>query len=128
MKTAVAFFLLMIHLFAATELSQLFKLPVLFKHFEEHKQKEASISFGSFLYRHYFTDRQSDGHPERDNQLPFHSHEDCVSLKLSVFPPVNFEGIVVHVLPLEKNKIFSFSDQNIPLTYLSSIWQPPKQV
>jgi len=128
MRVAVSFLLLTIHLFTATELSQLFKLPVLLEHFGEHKQKDASISFGSFLYRHYFTDHSNDGHSERDKQLPFHSHEDCVSMKLSVCPPITFGDFALTVLPIEENITFSFSDHYITFNFLSSIWQPPKTV
>jgi len=126
MKAVVSILLLTIHLFTATEVSQLIKLPVLFEHYNEHKQEEASITFASFLYRHYFTDHSNDGHPDRDSQLPFHSHEHCSGHQLVVLPTHYDQVISLPVLPVEQKQNFSFSDQCIPLVYLSCIWQPPK--
>ncbi len=126
MKVVVSIFLLTIHLFSATEFNQLLKIPVLFEHYNEHKQEETSITFGAFLYRHYFTDHSSDEHPERDCQLPFHSHDHCSGHQLVVLPTGCYQSISLPTLPVEKKQTFSFSDQCIPLVYLSCIWQPPK--
>ena len=128
MKAMLSILLLTVHLFTATELCQLFKLPVLLEHYTEHQVKDATLSFTSFLYRHYFTDHSSDGHNDRDNQLPFHSHEDCCTLKVSICPPVVFQNVSFQLLPIEIRYTFGFFDQNIPLAHLSNIWQPPKVV
>jgi hypothetical protein len=124
----MAVFLLCIHFFAATELTQLFKLPVLLEHYDEHKQKDKALSFGSFLYQHYVADQHNADHPDRDHELPFHSHEDCISFKVSICSPFLFEGLSVPVVYMEKDHKTSFSDHTILFTYLSTIWQPPKTV
>jgi hypothetical protein len=126
MKAMFSIFLLTIHLFTATELSQFFKLPVLLDHYTEHQAQDKALTFTSFIYRHYFTDHSKDGHTERDNQLPFHSHEDCLTLKVSVAAPVFFQQISIQLIPIEVKTVFGFFNQNIPSAHLSTIWQPPK--
>jgi hypothetical protein len=120
----ISIFLLTIHFFAATELTQLFKLPVLLEHFNQHQQKDKTLSFGTFLYQHYVADQNNGDHDE----LPFHSHDSCITLSVSVCPPTFLVGIDVPVVYMETRHNTIFSDQSIPLTYLSTIWQPPRTV
>ena len=54
-----------------TELHQLFKRPVLFQHYAEHKQLDDSVSFTEFLSMHYWGNDLNDNDNDRDMQLPF---------------------------------------------------------
>ncbi|WP_157278683.1 hypothetical protein [Olivibacter sitiensis] len=54
-----------------TAFCQLFKLPILFEHYKEHKSKDDRIGFVDFLSMHYWGDDLDDDDDDRDMQLPF---------------------------------------------------------
>jgi hypothetical protein len=111
---------------ASTEFNQLLKIPVLFKHYQEHKAEDEEISFPKYLYLHYGTNHTDNGDAEKDGQLPFKSFQHTlqffagkVSVTLIFQIPADFNcsldqvfGIYVEVTPLNLS--------------LSSIWQPPR--
>lgn len=53
------------------ELHQMHKLPVLFQHFAEHQQRDASVGFIAYLSMHYWGQDMNDDDDSRDQQLPF---------------------------------------------------------
>lgn len=71
MKNVLVYILLLLVAADTTELHELIKLPVLFEHFAEHKQRDNKVSFTDFLSMHYWGDDQNDDDNERDMQLPF---------------------------------------------------------
>lgn len=70
MKKAIAYFLCIIYLFAATEASQLLKIPLLIKHYQNHNLQE-QVGFISFLKQHYVDAFEYDADYQQDLQLPF---------------------------------------------------------
>lgn len=54
-----------------TSLNQLFKLPVLYSHFLEHRDSDPRVDLATFLAWHYWGDDDNDQDNDRDMQLPF---------------------------------------------------------
>lgn len=107
---------------------QLMKIPVLIDHYKEHQQNKRDLSIVDFLIMHYAKSNDNDQDAEKDQQLPFKSHHDCVNA--SVFIPGNnssFDSWISEFSPEEKNYSVS-SDRHFNSSYLSNIWQPPKQL
>jgi hypothetical protein len=75
-KRITGIFLLSVYLFSFAEMHNFFKLPVLFKHFQEHRKEDKSLSFWKYLNIHYTEPLQVDEDYHRDNQLPFRD-ADC---------------------------------------------------
>lgn len=119
---AICFFTL--YLVSATEAKQLLKLPVLFEHYAEHKQKNREISFLNFIYMHYAGSDFDDGDQDRDMQLPFKSLTSATALFPAFSPSAN--GIKLEPSFSIREGSFLPAPFNFQSFYLSSIWQPPK--
>ncbi|HEY9005359.1 hypothetical protein [Ohtaekwangia sp.] len=127
MKRANAIALLILYLFANTELHQVFRLPVFFQHYFEHQEENPHISMLEFITLHYFSGDIRDADYERDQQLPFKHAHCCVELgSISLAVPTDYftEPVVNFSLLSRKNVILQ------PLfcssAFLFSIWQPPR--
>lgn len=127
MKGVVSKLLLAIYLLSATPCNQLLKLPVLVVHFHEHQHRDATTSFFSFIYHHYAINHADDGDTDRDQQLPFQSHDDCGSFQIPFYLFPTFEPLVPHITFLQAEKPSFYSDSHLLATYLSAIWQPPQR-
>lgn len=125
LKKNISIFLLSVYLIAATEIHQLLKLPVLFHHYVEHKQKDNSIFFGRFLFIHYALSDDQDGDKDKDMKLPFKSKDECVSSS-ALFFTLTSNNFISEPIYSEERKITIFNEDFINNTFLSSIWQPPK--
>src|SRR5690349_8156983 len=57
------------------------KIPLMIRHYEEHKSAKPDQSFISFLYDHYVSDQKpvSEKDKRRNAQLPFKSTQFCQS-------------------------------------------------
>ena len=126
MKKTISIFFLLVYLFSVTEISQLFKLPVVFEHYAEHKKVEPQISFIQFLEMHYMHGNPKDKDYERDMQLPFKNSTAIVSIVSNdCLPLVGSMSLPKPVaIPLKKSPITA--DIFTPSPCLSNIWQPPK--
>ncbi len=98
--------LLIIYLFSATEFSQLLKVPVLVMHFQEHQQKNPSLSFFQFIHHHYAINHGDDGDAERDSQLPFQSHDNCSSFQFPFLLLSEFYAFITKRHPSPGRKTF----------------------
>jgi hypothetical protein len=125
-KRGVAIFFLSAYLISLTELNQFVKLPLLVKHFIEHKEKDTNISFLQFLDMHYAQDNVKDADYDEDMKLPFKSHDGCVNASVVVFIPSNFSYSIPKPLSSEKNSYTIYSEDDLNSSFPSSIWQPPK--
>lgn len=67
-----AFFLLVIFSLNTTIGCELVKLPSVFHHFLDHKSDDKSISFLTYLLRHYYKEKP-DNDFEKDKKLPYKS-------------------------------------------------------
>lgn len=54
-----------------SELHQLFRIPLLFQHFRDHRKEDPLITFSGFLKLHYSGHHPEDNDDNEDNQLPF---------------------------------------------------------
>ncbi|MFZ7115390.1 MAG: hypothetical protein ACO1G9_08450 [Bacteroidota bacterium] len=125
MKHSVAIFLLVVHLFTATELYQLLKFPLLIEHFREHKQQDSNLSFYAFLKMHYAESIIHDDH-DHDMKLPFKTDQGCINTSITAIE--SYPHFEMHLKPSNNpTKIFfPYRESFLPSSFLSSIWQPPK--
>ena len=102
---------------------------MLFQHYFEHKSLDNKITFLGYLEHHYNDVPHTDNDEERDNQLPFKTHELFASSVISPALPPSFEVIpkkVYQILP--KQKILINNDHIPNSAFAGKIWQPPKTV
>ncbi|MDQ8006194.1 MAG: hypothetical protein REI64_15440 [Pedobacter sp.] len=129
MKKALHIFLLSFYLLSCTELHELAKVPVLVQHYFEHKNLDSKITFFGYLEEHYNDIPHTDNDEDRDNQLPFKTHELFASNTASQALPPSF-GVMpkkaYQILP--KQKILINNDYIPNSAFAGKIWQPPKLV
>jgi hypothetical protein len=100
-------------------------MPMLVQHFIEHRQTNSHITLWQFLYVHYAMGDVKDADHDKDNQLPFKTHDNCVASISNICLPAQKISITKPVLTLE-NKHFKTQEQFLHSIFLSNIWQPPK--
>ena len=123
MRKIAAIAFLFIYLSVNTELHQVFRLPVFFEHYFEHKKNNENITFLNFIALHYSGNAVQ--HDNHDNELPFKSNH-CDELLISIaLPPDNFFESVVNEFPDVATSIVA-SSPFVPSSVLFSIWQPPR--
>jgi hypothetical protein len=126
LKKSIAIVFLSIYLLSTTDAYQLLKMPMIFKHFVEHRQSDKNISFLKFLDMHYMHGSPKDKDYHKDMQLPFKSSGDFMFVLASEFVPLNQNfSITVPVQLVADKKVAIESNKLLP-SYLASIWQPPK--
>ena len=120
--SAILFLLLLV---STTEPGiQLFKLPLLFSHFQMHIAEGRGKSFTGFLKEHYAGSRHTDHDSQQDNQLPFKATSQeafaglYITSSLSEVSP-DYSIHTSYLLP-----IYQFSLQD----YMEGIFHPPKPV
>ncbi|MBS1667992.1 MAG: hypothetical protein JST58_11505 [Bacteroidetes bacterium] len=126
MKKGITIFFLAIYLLSTTEAHQLLKLPVVFMHFQEHRQENKNLSLLQFLDMHYMHGSPRDKDYDRDMQLPFKTTSCCLSTITTAYVPLQVQYAILAPI-LDSSKTPSFAKPPfIPSSYLSKIWQPPK--
>jgi hypothetical protein len=127
-KTATIFFLA-VYLLSATEIHQLFKLPVMFEHYKEHQQLNTDLGFIKYVYTHYMNNNLMDGDAnddDRDMELPFKTSGACISsAPVFIMQDIPVELNVPQEYAISKNYVTE-KDFFLPTGFLSSIFQPPK--
>ncbi len=126
MKKLVSILFLSIYLISTTELHQLSKLPLLIEHFGEHKKKNSELTFLDFLNIHYSGETKKDADHEKDMQLPFKSHDGCATTFIAANVPPTLSNLVLKEFSESIISFSSLEDCYLSSSYLSSIWQPPK--
>jgi hypothetical protein len=122
-KKFLVLFLLSTYFFSTTELRQLLKIPVLISHYLDHKEED-DMTFVSYIVHHY-GGHEKDADWETDMKLPFMQHSDLLNILVIAN---NNHFTLNNKIPLwsvSKITVY-YQDNNIPNSYLSSIWQPPK--
>ncbi len=109
-----------------TELSQLLKFPSLVEHYIEHKAKDNNLALFQFLSMHYTASNKKDADDEKDQKLPFKSHNGCINNTSVEYVLANFSVISIKPVYVEKKSYSIYSENFLSAIYLSSIWQPPK--
>lgn len=113
--------LLFVYLLSSTEVHELLRLPLLVRHYTEHKEQVADITFWEFLVMHYETDVP---HDDTDTRLPFKAcHHSLATTALAVT-----SQRITLTIPLPFNvKQATSSDHSAPIaSYLEEIFQPPR--
>lgn len=120
---------LSIYLFSVVQVNELFKIPNMLEHYEEHQQDKTTISLWQFICMHYMKGEVYDDDYGKDMKLPFKSHS-STCLCSFIFCPViqNYYSFSSKFFFKEFKKqkftyTFSFTS-----SYLSAIWQPPQLV
>jgi len=107
-----------------TSLSQLLKLPVLFVHFQEHKEIDSRISFLNFLSMHYFGEDMNDDDDEQDMKLPYKS-VDSKSLHHAVSPVPRFFHHKV-AFTYYRQPVYHYESDHLSQRALDSLFRPPR--
>ncbi|MBK8089566.1 MAG: hypothetical protein IPK31_17475 [Chitinophagaceae bacterium] len=126
MQKAICILFLGVYLFSSTELRQLLKFPLLIQHYIEHKEQDKNITVWKFLSIHYEEATVIDIDYDKDQQLPFKSHDGCAGSGLGSFMPTAFYSLVEKTCKEESVTYIISNEYLISSVYLSSIWQPPK--
>ncbi len=124
-KRITGIFVLSVYLLSFAEVHNLFKIPVLFQHFQEHKQEDPSISFWDFIKIHYMEPIVVDEDYDRDQQLPFRN-ADCCLVAASSVCECNTITVEIEPLPVLAEKFYSFNEVNKARKYSFAVFQPPR--
>lgn len=105
-------------------LVQLFKVPVLFQHFEEHQSHNGNLDFIDFLAMHYWGDDINDSDDDRDMQLPFKKIDHHVPNL--VFIPNRITHIqTVRIVPDTSVLKTNYNNDLHPNPHLGALFRPP---
>lgn len=127
MKNKIVLLSLFAYLSASTCFGEFLKVPILFKHFIEHKSLNQEISFTKFLYQHYQDDDGDDNDNDRDKQLPFKSIEPFnVAVNTGLIYNSSIKFKLAPLVSKADLQFANYQDLKIPSPFLSTIWQPPK--
>ena len=127
LRRVIAILLLSIQLFTGTELCQVFKAPILFQHYHEHKGGDKSLSFFAFLREHYINSSERDPDYARDMQLPFKSGTGMLLVSHNISIPVPGFTIVPPAPAFEIEKQYhSYNGAWQPSQVVHTIFQPPR--
>jgi hypothetical protein len=108
---------------ANTSIWQLFKIPNLIEHYNEHKSEstDASISFIDFIKLHYSNNAEHSH--EEHHDLPYKTLENSTSMVYFTLIENNLFETITFFYP--RKKIVGYSS-TFKSNLLSSIWLPPK--
>jgi len=120
MRRLTAILFLAVYSLTFTECHQVLKLPLLFKHYQEHSSA-VDMSFVEFLIMHYQTDVP---HDDTDMQLPFktcgHSQ---VSQTIAI---INHKIILKEPIEISSIRQVPFYQQISTSLLSHDIFQPPR--
>lgn len=111
-------------LFPFSDIEEVFKLPALLKHYQEHKERAAGedFSFLDFLTLHYLDVDHSTA--EEHDLLPMFKHQ-CPA---SVFIMPSIAEYIVSVSDLTNIKYSNLFHLNYFFQYTGFLLQPPRSV
>lgn len=120
MRRAFAIIFLAVYSLSFTECHQVLKLPLLFKHYQEHSTG-IELSFVEFLVMHYETDVP---HDDTDMKLPFKTcgHSQVVQ----TVAIINQKLILSDPVVASSEDHTSFYQQISPSLLSHDIFQPPR--
>ncbi len=111
---------------SSTQLYQLLKFPQLVMHLIEHKNQNKDLNVYCFLFMHYMHEIAADNDSEKDMKLPFKVDEKDITADISIIQHYNYCELLTN--PFCANATtFIFKDELfIPSSFMSNIWQPPR--
>ncbi|MCU0421006.1 MAG: hypothetical protein MUC38_15255 [Cyclobacteriaceae bacterium] len=121
-RQALAWLVVGTYVLGNTEAHQVFRLPLLVQHYQEHRLENPAVSLITFVVDHYIL--LHDSADKRHEALPFKAH-DCVSSGVATLVPEVVGTPVVR--PAEHCQtnlppVFCFVYSSV----YASIWQPPR--
>lgn len=126
MRRLAAIFLLTSYMLSATELYEFVKLPMLVKHFIEHKEENKHMTLLEFLSSHYAHDSKVDKDFKDDMKLPFKSCDHATLMNVPVVLNQQESHIVIKFSEYSQDKSPVIPSLSYGDAYLSAIWQPPR--
>ena len=122
MNKLIAYFLISVFMCANTSIGQLFKVPNLIEHYNEHKNELTtdSISFMDYIVSHY--SKNADNNHDHED-LPFKTLDNSSST-LFAFSIITYQIQVVKLLISTQKKFFY--NKSFKSNLIASIWLPPK--
>lgn len=105
---------------------ELLKLPVVFQHYQEHKQLNKDLTLLEFLDIHYMHGSPHDTDYDRDMQLPFKApiHAAVITASFVIPSPIFFLGRKAQFI--EEKQQLPYTNSSYSYNFHSSIWQPPR--
>ena len=122
LKKLISIGLLLLLMGSNTEFHQLMKLPVLIKHYMDHRNSDQSLSFADFILAHYGD--QLDTQDKTHEELPFKSHE-CQHMSPLVLV-CEFHAYKAPILHAEPKALAGYQEDFYTSGSFGSIWQPPQ--
>ena len=120
----VAIFLLMICVFAYTEIGQVLKLPILVAHFNEHNAGDHKLKVWDYIREHYTNSDNVPADHERDMQLPFKTNHTCQA-NLVLYAPSQPET-EMHIDTEPPRDFLLINEEYISSAFPGTIFQPPR--
>lgn len=126
MKKWLIIWVAFLQLASTTQISQLYKLPILVSHYLEHSDNTFSFNELEEFITHHYGGHEMDEDWETDQKLPFKT-ADRVHLD-----PCFISDFTLELNPLYQEEIvlaqIVWKNQITSFPYLNSIWEPPKHV
>lgn len=124
MKKVITFILALSILGGSIHADELCKLPMLLKHFKEHKKQHPSDTSIDFIYKHYITYQKAESKQDQqsDTNLPFKSPQ---SFHFHIAPFVSEISISEELFDVLKICHFPHYISSV-LSLSSDKWQPPQ--
>jgi hypothetical protein len=98
-------------------------MPILIEHYQEHKQRDASINVIQFLSLHYWGEDLNDDDQEQDMKLPFKKVDSSFSQPAIPLAKIRFNN--PHILSINSIKPI-FRDCMFLQPSLESLFRPPQ--
>jgi hypothetical protein len=109
-----------------TQLIDVFKIPALLAHFQQHQQESPTINFLQFIALHYLNGSPHDSDYDQDMKLPFKSY--TTTLTVNALEPASVVHYNSPTFIQWNNSPQYITLNSTPLftNYANNIWQPPK--
>jgi len=111
---------------SATSLYELLKVDVLLEHYAETKKHDGPISFLDFLVMHYITDDGNSKDNDRDEQLPFKSHNNFIASNSFTILLNKAEEPALTPIVADKRDFPGYKNPFITSMYSNTVWNPPR--
>lgn len=126
MVKTLSIFFLSTYLFTFVQVNELFKIPILVEHFNEHQLEHPNLSMIQFIVNHYMDEIVYDDDYSKDIELPFKSTTINTTFSIVCCPLLMDYNFAILLFPSEFKSpkftyLFSFSSY-----FQSAIWQPPQ--
>lgn len=124
-RTLITVFLIWLYSLSISGASELYKVPMLFRHFTEHLSWNRSETVIQFLITHYLEDTTRNGDAQKDSELPFKSVKNYTATIVTGIVPPSKLRLPQPALQEQRNPFFSVYRMIIGYDPCASIFHPP---